>query len=543
MTDKGRPTAVEHDDHPTSLRTALKTTKFIIFFSAWVACGAFMIMFDLSYGGNVLRMDAFNASFGTCKMVPNPVSGVLQEVCTLSAVAQSMVSVTGLFTALGAGLTAITGVYLGRRDTIQMACLIIIIGAAGQLGTAGNYVAYNVCKSISCVGIGQLNATIPLYGVEVTPPQKRGLLVGLFNLGLALGTLISAAVCFGSSQVTSNWAWMTPVIVQIPCALIYGLGIMLFPESPRWLIIKGKEDKARWSFGRFYHKDPYSPEITAQVHEVKTYIEYEKALSSTTSWTEMFHRTYVRRTLISFMVATVVPFSGITFVVNYLAIFLGAIGVAQPFLILIYVSVCGVVGACIGPAVVEYGGRRLAQLCGFSGMASCMLIVGTVATGLGASTTTAHNVLVGFLCIWFFLYATFISSSHWTISAEVHSVRLRTYGQASSVMVENIANFAASFWTPYMINPTAGNLGTDTAYFYFGMDIVGLILLILFLPETGRLSLEQIDDYFASGRKAWKTSLKRNKKIAVGEIYDVSPDAHQSINLAADTKQQGMAEL
>jgi len=58
------------------------------------------------------------------------------------------------------------------------------------------------------------------------------------------------------------------------------------------------------------------------------------------------------------------------------------------------------------------------------------------------------------------------------------------------------------------------------------------------LPETARLSLEMIDDYFASGRPARKTSITRNKKVARGELYDMPPDAHRSANLAEPELQQ-----
>ena len=473
-------------------------------------------------------MESFRSTFGHCGMGVSPKTGETGYLCTLSAVAQSMASLSSLFTALGAALSGVFGRYLGRRGTLQVGCVLIVIGAAGQCGTAGNYVAYNVCKCISCVGIGNLNAGSPLYGVEVTYSQKRGALVAIYSVGLACGTLISSCVCFGSSHIDSDWDWRTPVILQIPCAVIYALGLMFFPESPRWLLINGKEEAARRSFGKYFNKDPQSDVITAQVREVETYIEFEKSLSSTTSWTELFHRSYIRRTLISFMVAVLSPFSGITLVGNYAAVFSSANGVSKPFLIQVYLGVCGLVGALCGPGIVEYGGRRFASLFGFGCMSTCMLIFSTVASGVGASTETARNVLVAFLCMWFFFFASCISSSHWLLGAEVHSVRLRTYGQASSVMLANSCNFAAAFWTPYMINPTASNMGTNVGYFYFGLDVIGFTLLFFFLPETARLSLEQIDDYFASGRKARKTSMKRNKRIAKGEIFGMASETHES---------------
>jgi SP family sugar:H+ symporter-like MFS transporter len=89
-----------------------------------------------------------------------------------------------------------------------------------------------------------LNAVSLIYAVEVTSPQKRGALTALFNVGTAAGNLIVSGVCAGTAHISTNWAWQTPVLIQIPLALVYGIGIMMFPESPRWLLLNGKEARA-----------------------------------------------------------------------------------------------------------------------------------------------------------------------------------------------------------------------------------------------------------------------------------------------------------
>ena len=97
-----------------------------------------------------------------------------------------------------------------------------------------------------------------------------------------------------------------------------------------------------------------------------------------------------------------------------------------------------------------------------------MLIIGTVSSGLGSTNAVAKNVLIVFLCLWTAVYAGFIGTSISTIAPEMHSVRLRTYGQACVVLVYEIFSFAAAFYTPYMLNVKYGNMGTNVAYFYVG---------------------------------------------------------------------------
>jgi SP family sugar:H+ symporter-like MFS transporter len=102
----------------------------------------------------------------------------------------------------------------------------------------------------------------------------------------------------------------------------------------------------------------------------------------------------------------------------------------------------------------------------------------------------------------------------WLASAEIHSVRMRTYGQANTTSIYQIFSFGAAFWTPYMLSADYGNMGTNVGYFYFGVTVVIAALVFLFVPETSQLTLEQIDDIFSSGRKAWTTSSRRNKAIS-----------------------------
>ena len=179
--------SLEHREH-TRLSKDLTSnvSPFLIFFSIWISFAGWIINFDIGYTGTVYQMQPFNKAFGNCEMIPadsipgNP-PGVkdLVEFCSLSATAQSVGgSVHILFMGVGALLSGITGQHLGRRAALQLASLIVIVGAAGMLGTAGYYTAYIVCKCIGGIGIGQMQTLGPIYGVEVTPASKSSTTLG-----------------------------------------------------------------------------------------------------------------------------------------------------------------------------------------------------------------------------------------------------------------------------------------------------------------------------------------------------------------------------
>lgn len=105
---------------------------------------------------------------------------------------------------------------------------------------------------------------------------------------------------------------------------------MMFPELPRWLLTKGREESAPRSFGKFYKLDPHSPAITAQVVNVQAYIELEKVQGATTSGTEIYHKNDIRRTLVFAMILVGLAITGVQFVSPYAALFLSQSGIKTP---------------------------------------------------------------------------------------------------------------------------------------------------------------------------------------------------------------------
>ena len=528
MAEKAEATTVErvnspHLDNAQSGAPQEKITRTVLFFSAFISLSTTIVNFDQNYGGTVLLMKPFNDAFGYCHEVHGP-SGDTVKMCQISALQQSLVSLTSLFVGVGAALSSITGTYIGRRGTIQAGALLALVGAAGMLGTSSSYLNYMVCKCIGGVGQGLLISGTIVYGVECMPPQRRGLLLGLFSIGLGIGNALAAGVCAGSSGIANNWAWKTPIACQIPLSVALGTGIMLFPESPRWLLTKNKEDAARRALSRFSRQEPRSHTVEAQIREIQTYLEFEKVIASTTSFTEMFRRKNLRRSLISVFLLLIPALAGTFFIIPYTAVFLGGLGIGSPFLITAVIQLCIFAGSLFAGFTVEYFGRRLSLILGLSIMGTSMLIFSAVSSGLGTHAHTTQKVLIAFLCIWCFTFAGFASPAIWVASAEMHSIRLRTYGQSLALVTNSVFAFSASFWTPYMINPGYGNMGTNVGYFYFGLLVVLLITTIVFVPETARLKLEQIDDYFESGVPAWKTSVKKNEQIAQRNILEVSTD-------------------
>jgi SP family sugar:H+ symporter-like MFS transporter len=505
------------------------TTGSMLRISLWVSFAAWISNFDNGYSGTVLIMPSYTRTFGTCEQVLVPDTYAEVQHCTITPLQQSLISLNYLFIALGGGISGLTGQHLGRRGSIQIGCMLAIIGAAGMLGTGGSFLHYMVCRSISAVGIGHLIAASVTYGSECIVPSKRGLSLGLYNVGLAMGNAASSAVCAGSARLEpyNNWQWKTPILCQIPLGIILGAGILMLPESPRWFLGHGWEDEARQSFGVLYGLSPYSPDITAQIDDIKIHLAKERAFSESVSWYDIYSRKHIRRTLTSALIMVGLSITGIQFVQPYAALFLKGVGMGDPYLINVIIGLCILGGSFLGPFIVEYGGRRIALLSGYTVMALCMLILSSVNSSLGTDGT-ARTVVVVLLCLWAFVFSGTIAPGAYLASVEMHSVSLRTFGQANTTVFHGIFSFGATFWTPYMLSPNYGDMGTNVGYFYAGVTIIVAALVFLLVPETAQLTLEQIDDLFNSGIMAWKTSATGNKAFMLSRKRDAGndPEAH-----------------
>lgn len=414
-------------------------------------------------------MPAYRRAFGRCAPRTDHITGVTAVVCSQTALQQGLVSLTLIFVALGGLVSGLVGSFFGRRGTIQAGAILAGAGAAGMLGTSGNLTNYLVCKCIGGVGLGLLIAAAGVYGAECTVARYRGMLLALYNIGLGMGFAASSAVCWGSSSyVTSDLSWQIPIICQIPLSVILGLGVLAFPESPRWLLTKGRGEAAKKSFAWLYAKDPDHPDILLQVADVQNHIQLERSNRQKTQWIEIYQGVNFRRTMVSGLIMVGLAITGPKFTGPYGAVFLAGVGVSNPFLNTFIISLMMVAGSVGGPWLVEYGGRRFAMLVGYMIMMVCMLTIGSVGSTLGQTTSKARIVLLVFLFLWSFVFGLFIGTSAWIAAPEQHSLRLRTYGQASTVWIYQVFGFASSFWAPYQISPQYGNMGMSVGYFYAG---------------------------------------------------------------------------
>ena len=176
---------------------------------------------------------------------------------------------------LGAFLMQPIPDYFGRRRAILIASAIAVLGALLQ-AAAQNIAMFVIARIIVGIGASISNGAAPTLLAELLPPHKRGRVLGLFFSCFYVGSLASSIVNYGSQNIESTWAWRLPSMMQIVPSLLAVVLIPFLPESPRWLISKGRDEEAFEVLVVMQGKDHTDAQKgREQLHEIKSIMTRE----------------------------------------------------------------------------------------------------------------------------------------------------------------------------------------------------------------------------------------------------------------------------
>lgn len=318
---------------------------------------------------------------------------------------------------------------LGRRMGVVIGCAIMLVGIA--LLSMGFHIAMFIMgRLLLGFGIAIAHGSAPLLIAELVHPQHRAVYSTIYNTLWYLGSLIGAWVSFGTNNIAGDWSWRVPCLLQAIPSLFQMFFIWFVPESPRWLIAKGKHAKAKAILTKYHASGDENDELVAvEYHEIQQTISLEQEYEKT-SWSELWstpgnrHRLLI---LVSFGLFS--QWSGNALVSYYLSGVLETVGIKDDKTKLEingYLSVVQLVSAVGICFFVDKIGRRPLFLTSCVGMLVSFIVetIGSAQYAKTESTAAGHAVIV-FIFIYFIFYNLGFCGLLVSYSTEILPYRIR----------------------------------------------------------------------------------------------------------------------
>jgi sugar porter (SP) family MFS transporter len=457
-----------------------------------------MPRYDTGTISGILAMKFWRGMFSTGFV--NEKDGLPDVTSSQSSMIVSLLSAGTFFGALGAAPIADR---FGRRMGMVMETFVFVFGVILQ--TAATSIPLFVAgRFFAGLGVGLLSATIPLYQSETAPKWIRGTIVGAYQLAITFGLLLAAIVNNATKDRMDTGCYRIPVAVQFAWAIILVVGMLILPETPRFLIKQDRHEEAIRALGRLRRMDVNDPALVAELAEIQANHEFELRLGKA-SYLEIVKGSLGKRLATGCAVQALQQLAGVNFIFYYGTTFFQNSGIQNSFVITLITNIINVVSTFPGLYMVEKWGRRPLLMFGAVGMCISQLIVAIV--GTATDSDVSNKVLIAFVCIYIFFFASSWGPVAWVVTGELFPLKARAKCLSVTTATNWLLNWAIAYATPYMVNSGPGNANLQSKVFFIwgGFCFVCAIFVYTCIYETKGLSLEQVDELYAKVPVAWKS--------------------------------------
>ena len=398
---------------------------------------------------------------------------------------------------IGVSVAGLLSDNLGRKKTMLISALMFSISAIG-CAVCGNFGQLVVYRIIGGFGIGVVSIVSPIYISEVAIPEKRGTLVSLYQLAITIGFLLAYLVNYlilknatldasdpalGSRMMNDEY-WRGMLGSETIPDLLFLIVIFFIPESPRWLIVKGREDKAMVILQRIYGSEDAARE---QLEATRASIAGEVK----SEWKTLLEPGIFKAVLIGSAIAILGQFMGVNAVLYYgPKIFMDAgLSGEGSLLSTVLVGVVNMLTTVLALLIIDKVGRKNLVWWGVGGMIVCLLMIGLY---FAVGTLPTWFLLVFFL-LYVFCTAISISAVVFVLLSEMYPNRVRGLAMSVAGLALWVGTYLIGQLTPWMLE----NLTPAGTFFLFAfMCLPYLFIMWKWVPETTGKSLEEIEAYW-----------------------------------------------
>ncbi|ABN64354.1 maltose permease [Scheffersomyces stipitis CBS 6054] len=504
----------DHKEKVMPLREGLKTFPKAVMWSIILSTALVMEGYDTNLLNSLFGFQAFNKKFGHFDERLN--------VYIIEARWQTGLNMGyNCGCVIGLAIAGFIADIYGYRRTL-MTALATSVGLIFLQFFAPNKEVLLLAYVLLGINWGSYQTLTVTYASEVAPTTLRVYLTTYVNVCWVFGQLISSGVLKGvTSMAETPNSYRIPFAVQWVWPIPLFIGVYLAPESPWFLVKRGRDEEAKRSLKRLLSENSHMPDkdvlAQAMLAKIQMTVQEEDTADAGT-FRDCFRGTNFRRTRIAAFTWLFQSITGSS-LMGYSTIFYQQAGLAvsMSFTFSIIQYCLGIIGTVGSWFVSQKVGRRPIYFFGLCTMFVLLILVG----GLGVANTTGAKWGIGTLLLIFtFVYDLTVGPMCYCIVAEIPSSKLRTKTVMLSRNMYNVANIIVGVVTPYMLSPTAWDWKAKTGFFWAGFSLLGSIWVYFELPETRNRTYAELDILFQDKVPARKFKTTEVEVFDAGKLME-----------------------
>lgn len=454
---------------------------YVVFLSAVAALGGFLFGYDTAVISGTIK--SVSAQFGLNELMVGWYVG-----CAL------------LGSIFGVAVAGRLSDYFGRKGILLLSSVLFSTSAIGCM-VSGNINELVVYRIVGGIGIGVASVISPLYISEISMARYRGTLVSLYQLAITLGfmgaylinywILLNAEKMIAAGNTTGLWgkifaieSWRAMLGMETLPAILFFSALFFIPESPRWLVVRKKNNSAIKILTRIYN--PSAAEV--QVNDLKTLIASEVK----SDWKLLLQPGFRLALFIGVSLAILGQFMGVNAVLYYGPTIFQETGLSEGDS-LFYQVIVGTVNfgsTVLAMWLIDRIGRKKLVYWGVSGMIVTLLLIGIYFTVNKTAEVIPPVTLLILIMIYIFSCAISICAVIWVLLSEMYPVKIRGAAMSMAGFSLWIGTYLIGQLTPWMME----NLSPAGVFWLFGVMCFPYMWIVWkLLPETKGMTLEDIE--------------------------------------------------
>ena len=385
--------------------------------------------------------------------------------------------------------------YIGRKITMLISAAFFSISAIG-CAVCGSFDALVAFRIIGGVGIGIVSIVSPIYISEVSPAKIRGTLVSLYQLAVTAGFLLaylanwaidagidpSAAADAGLwSRMFNAEAWRGMLGSETLPALLFLFIIFFIPESPKWLIIKGKPSEATAVLSRILGSED---EIGAEVEATRSSSGEDNG-----KWSDLLKPGILVAVLAGCAIAILGQFMGVNAVLYYGPKIFSEAGFDNPMFSTVLVGLVNFATTVLAVFIIDRVGRKQLIYWGVSGMIICLIAIGIYFATGGA---LGNGFMLAFFLAYVFCCAISISAIVFVLLSEMYPNSIRGRAMSLAGFMLWVGTYLVGQLTPVLLEWSQAG----TFFIFAVMCVPYMLIMWKVIPETTGKTLEEIEEYW-----------------------------------------------